>query len=112
MSHFTMRALSGWTFRFSGIFVSGTAMAASDARDLKVESPYFQVVGDDVSVDAFPLKSTNVKVVISGLIADVEVAQVYGNANASGSPIEAIYVFPGYTGNGRFLQSIEKYESC
>ena len=57
-----------------------------------MESPYFDLVGDGLEVDAFPLKSTDVGVTISGIIADVEVCQVYGNV--SDQPIEAIYVFP------------------
>jgi Ca-activated chloride channel homolog len=66
-----------------------------DAPRLKTESPYFFVKGDDPSVDALPLKSTQVDVRISGVIADVTVTQHYKNEGQR--TIEAKYVFPGST---------------
>lgn len=59
----------------------------------KTLSPYFQVKGGESSVDAMPLKSTEVNVTIAGVIADVCVTQTY--SNASGVPLEATYIFPG-----------------
>ena len=65
------------------------------APRLKTESPYFFVKSDDPSVDALPLKSTDVTVQITGVIADVTVTQVYRNEGQRA--IEARYVFPGST---------------
>jgi len=58
-------------------------------------SPYFFVKSDEPGVDQLPLKSTTASVDISGVIADVRVAQVYRNEGKR--PIEAIYVFPAST---------------
>ncbi|MBT2301271.1 VWA domain-containing protein [Variovorax paradoxus] len=62
---------------------------------LATESPYFFVKSDDPSVDRLPLKSTEVDVKISGVIADVRVTQTYRNEGSRA--IEAKYVFPGST---------------
>ncbi|MCL2524801.1 MAG: VIT and VWA domain-containing protein, partial [Betaproteobacteria bacterium] len=61
----------------------------------KAESPYFFVQGAQPGVDALPLKRTDVKVDISGVIADVVVTQHYKNEGTL--PIEARYIFPGST---------------
>jgi Ca-activated chloride channel family protein len=61
----------------------------------KTLSPYFFVKSDDPEVDQLPLKSTSVKVNISGVIADVSVTQVYKNEGTR--PLEAIYLFPAST---------------
>jgi Ca-activated chloride channel family protein len=61
----------------------------------KTLSPYFMVKSDDPNVDLLPLKSTQAEVHISGVIADVNVTQVYKNEGKK--PIEAIYVFPAST---------------
>ena len=61
----------------------------------KTLSPYFLVKSDDPDVDRLPLKSTHAEVHISGVIADVNVTQVYKNEGKK--PIEAIYVFPAST---------------
>jgi Ca-activated chloride channel family protein len=57
-------------------------------------SPYFAVEGID-GTDALPLKSTDVRARVLGVIAEVVVTQVYRNAGAS--PLEARYVFPAST---------------
>ncbi len=77
----------------------GTA-CAQDARDgvaprLKTESPYFFVNSGEPGLDQLPLKSTQVDVRISGVIADVTVTQHYKNEGQRA--IEARYVFPGST---------------
>jgi Ca-activated chloride channel family protein len=74
-----------------------TLISASEsgAPNDKTLSPYFHVKGGESSADAMPLKSTEVSVTIAGVIADVCVMQTY--SNASGLPLEAIYVFPGST---------------
>jgi Ca-activated chloride channel family protein len=61
----------------------------------KTLSPYFFIQSEDPSTDQLPLKSTEVKVNIAGVIADVKVMQIYTNTGTR--PIEAIYVFPAST---------------
>ncbi len=58
-------------------------------------SPYFVVDQAAPGVDALPLKSTQVDVKVSGVIADVRVTQRYRNEGST--PIEARYVFPAST---------------
>jgi Ca-activated chloride channel homolog len=61
----------------------------------KTLSPYFFVDGGDPYIDQFPLKETDVRVSISGVIADVFVTQKYVNDGMR--PINARYVFPAST---------------
>jgi Ca-activated chloride channel family protein len=80
------------------VLLAPAARAQSDAPPdaaPKAESPYFFVQGAQPGVDALPLKSTDVKVDISGVIADVVVTQHYKNEGTQ--PIEAKYIFPGST---------------
>ena len=65
------------------------------SKDDKTLSPYFFVLSESSEVDQLPLKSTDVSVHISGVIADVSVVQKY--VNRGSRPIEAIYVFPAST---------------
>lgn len=71
------------------------------ADDLSVDdqdrtlAPYFFIEGSDPSVDKFPLKETDVKTNINGIIAETFVTQIY--ANEGQNPINARYVFPGST---------------
>ena len=58
----------------------------------KTESPYFTVFCSDTSAVDFPLLSTNINATISGVIANVEIEQVY--ENSGDSVIDATYVFP------------------
>ena len=58
-------------------------------------SPYFFVKTDESGIDQLPLKSTKADVNISGVIADVNISQVYKNEGTK--PLEAIYVFPTST---------------
>ncbi|MBN1594658.1 VWA domain-containing protein [candidate division FCPU426 bacterium] len=69
-----------------------TAIVPEQSTD-KTLSPFFFVQSDDPAVDKLPLKSTRADVVISGVIADVEVTQVYKNEGKN--TLEAIYIFPG-----------------
>lgn len=55
-------------------------------------SPYFFVQSDDPSLDPFPLLETKASVNIAGVIAEVELIQVYKNDGTR--TIEAVYVFP------------------
>lgn len=79
------------------VLVSSPAQAQDRdaAPRLKTESPYFFVKSDDPAVDQLPLKSTQVDVRVSGVIADVTVVQTYKNEGQRA--IEAKYVFPGST---------------
>ncbi|MDR3213934.1 MAG: VWA domain-containing protein [Azoarcus sp.] len=76
------------------IFSPATKAQTWEASD-KTESPYFYMPDGDPSVDALPLKATEVDVKIAGVIADVTVTQTYRNEGSR--PIEAKYVFPGST---------------
>ncbi|MCF8066974.1 MAG: VWA domain-containing protein [Desulfobacterales bacterium] len=79
-----------------GLLLSPQAGATGiDNNPDKSMSPYFFVQSDDPSVDPLPLKSTDVAVNISGVMADVTVTQIYTNKGQR--PLEAIYIFPAST---------------
>ena len=65
------------------------------AEEDRTLSPYFFVQSDDPTLDPLPLKSTATGVRIAGVIADVQVTQVYKNEGTR--PIEAVYTFPAST---------------
>ena len=92
--HCNRLAISGILvlFAVTGLLF-GQQKKAEDSED-KTLSPYFFVNSDDPT-DRMPLKSTAASVVISGVIADVEVTQVYKNEGKN--TLEAIYIFPGST---------------
>lgn len=58
-------------------------------------APYFFIQDGDPAVDRFPLKETDVKTNINGMIAETYVVQTY--ANEGERPINASYVFPAST---------------
>jgi Ca-activated chloride channel family protein len=58
-------------------------------------SPYFFVLGEDLETDRLPLKSTSAEVKIAGVIASVNIEQVYMNQGST--TLEAIYIFPAST---------------
>lgn len=72
-----------------------TAYCQPDETDDQTLSPYFFVQSDAPGMDQLPLKSTTAAVNIAGVIADVQVTQVYRNEGKK--PLEAIYVFPAST---------------
>ncbi len=72
-----------------------TGLAQPETHADKTLSPYFFVKSDDPGLDQLPLKSTSVKVNVSGVIADIVVTQVYKNEGKK--PLEAIYIFPAST---------------
>ncbi|MEN6321648.1 MAG: VIT domain-containing protein [Syntrophaceae bacterium] len=74
--------------------LTGASSPPTESED-RTLSPYFFVKSDDPGTDRLPLKSTSASVNISGVIADVQVTQVYKNEGRK--PIEAIYVFPAST---------------
>ncbi len=74
-------------------FIHTVSEAQVDESDEdRTLAPYFIVLTDDPTIDQLPLKSTKGDVHISGVIANVQVTQVYKNNGLR--PIEAIYVFP------------------
>ena len=75
------------------LFLNGKTRAESDAD--KTLSPYFFVQSQEDGTDHFPLKSTNVRADICGVMADVTVRQVYENRGSQ--PINAQYIFPAST---------------
>ena len=66
--------------------------ASYGAEQGKVLSPYFYVQSEDPTLDPFPLLETKARVDIAGVIAEIELTQVYKNEGKR--TIEAIYVFP------------------
>jgi len=66
--------------------------ASWGAKEEKVLSPYFFVQSEDPTLDPFPLLETKAKVDIAGVIAEIELTQVYKNEGKR--TIEAIYCFP------------------
>lgn len=90
IKHF-LRLLSIWIV-FSSVTVYSQETENEDDKTL---SPYFFVMSEDTTLDQLPLKSTSADVVISGVIADVTVRQMY--CNEGEKTLEAIYVFPAST---------------
>ncbi len=80
---------------------SPTVLAAGEGRssgeiqeeeEEELLAPYFLIQDENTSLDAFPLKSTEVITNINGIIAETYVIQTY--ANQGNTPINARYVFP------------------
>lgn len=69
------------------------------------EAPFFQVHCKDTNNVAFPLISTNVDATISGVIASIEIEQVY--VNSGDSAVEATYVFPLSTNAAVYAMQME-----
>lgn len=86
----TARFLQVLTILFLPLFT-----LAQEPQEDKSLSPYFMVNSPDPTVDRLPLQSTSAEVNIAGVIADVQVTQVYKNEGQN--PLEAIYVFPAST---------------
>ncbi|XRC95341.1 VIT and VWA domain-containing protein [Ottowia sp. VDI28] len=84
-----------WHMALAALVLLAPPTRALAQAPAKAESPYFFVQGAQPGVDALPLKRTDVKVNISGVIADVVVTQHYKNEGTM--PIEAKYIFPGST---------------
>lgn len=55
-------------------------------------APYFHIATEAAEVDSFPLKKTEARVQINGVIAEVVISQTYGNQGQH--PINARYIFP------------------
>ncbi len=75
---------------------SSAVHAETGERDDDVTSaPYFFIQDGDPSIDRLPLKGTEVRTSINGIIAETYVTQTY--ANEGEHPISASYVFPAST---------------
>jgi Ca-activated chloride channel family protein len=74
---------------FQSIPVNAQLKESSGEND--ASSPYFLVQGD-ADVESFPLLETKADVKIAGVIAEIELTQVYKNDGKK--TIEAVYVFP------------------
>jgi len=71
------------------------AIASEADPDDRTLSPYFAVDNAEPGVDPLPLKSTDVRVRVLGVIAEVVVTQRY--TNEGNVPLEARYLFPAST---------------
>ncbi len=78
-----------------GLFGWMAQPAQGEVNSGKTLSPYFLIQGEENGGGRFPLKSTDVRADISGVIANVTVAQVYENQGTQ--PINARYIFPAST---------------
>jgi Ca-activated chloride channel family protein len=76
-------------------FVLLPGLAHASDQSESTQAPYFSVNGGKPGVESLPLKETRADVKIAGVIAQVEVTQVYSNEGKK--PIEAVYVFPTST---------------
>ncbi len=72
-------------------FINITAFAETNSTQ-KTLSPYIFIENGDPSIDRMPLKSTDVRVNISGVIAEVTVKQRYTNEGTRA--INGKYIFP------------------
>lgn len=72
-----------------------TTFAGNESPSIKTLSPYIYIENGDPSIDRMPLKSTDVKVNISGVIAEVTVKQCYTNKGSRA--INGKYIFPAST---------------
>lgn len=73
-----------------GLFILQSVIYGQDTDS--TECPYFNISSSDSTGIAFSLLETNVNATISGVIANVEVEQLY--INTGDSIVDATYVFP------------------
>ena len=83
-----------FTWAPASVVYAEEAHTNEDDKD-KTYAPYFFVESEEVGVDSFPLKKTEVTTNIAGIIADTYVVQSYSNEGTK--PINASYVFPAST---------------
>ena len=76
------------------VLLASKAHAQQPEND-KTLSPYLWVKSDSSHAEQLPLKHTEADVNIAGIIADVQIRQVYQNEGSI--PLEAVYVFPSST---------------
>lgn len=85
---FVMGVYSPTAFATEG----GSAAEAHEEESEKMLAPYFVVRNGDEEGGYFPLKETDVKTTVNGMIAETYVTQTY--VNEGDVPINARYVFP------------------
>ncbi|MGB0132226.1 VIT domain-containing protein, partial [Dokdonella sp.] len=83
-----MPGMLRWSIGFGMLVLALQVLATAPEH---TQAPYLTVVGE--KVEHLPLASTQVEVLVAGVIADVTVKQVY--ENRGNVPVEALYVFPG-----------------
>jgi len=74
------------------LFAFSNAFSQENSTAVPLEAPYFKNTSNNKTTEQLPLKSTDVKIKIVGIIADVETYQTYVNTGTT--TIEAIYCFP------------------
>lgn len=89
-----VRCIFRWWLGAAGVFLL-LWQERVGAETLPSTAPYFEVLGATAGRDAFPLKSTRVQALLTGVLAEVRVSQTYSNDGSR--PLEARYVFPGST---------------
>jgi Ca-activated chloride channel family protein len=97
-SNYSLATRSAWYMTLISAFLIFTgccALSQQESENDKTLSPYFFVQSDDPETDRMPLKSTDTKINIAGVIADVTISQVY--QNEGNNVLEAVYVFPAST---------------
>ncbi|MBK8701806.1 MAG: VWA domain-containing protein [Saprospiraceae bacterium] len=77
---------------FNVLLISFSAYGQPEQESYQMEQPYFRGTNEDKTSENLPLKGTEVRAIITGMIADVTILQKY--QNKSNKPIEATYVFP------------------
>lgn len=80
---------------FICLLLSSAGAAQSGVDTNRTLSPYFFIQSEESGRDHFPLKATDVRTDICGVMADVTVRQVYENLGTE--TINARYVFPAST---------------
>lgn len=78
-----------------GLIFMGSSVFSAEIKKNKTLAPYFFIKNGDPAIDFLPLKSTNVEVNISGVIAEVIITQQYKNKGTRA--INARYIFPAST---------------
>lgn len=86
-------------------FSQGQISPGIEKPDNNTLSPYFYVRSDDPESDRLPLKKTDAKINVVGVIADIIITQVYENAGEN--TLEAIYVFPASTRAAVYAMKME-----
>lgn len=84
-----------FTVIFNNLSAQGIPVDGPGNLKDKTMSPYFFIHSENPETDRMPLKETNAKVHIAGVIADIHIRQVYKNTGTN--TLEAIYVFPAST---------------
>ena len=92
-----MTTLTAAVFTAVLVPLCGTGIASTEAETDTDQclAPYFEIRSGESAIEAFPLRKTETRVTIAGVIAEVTVRQTY--ANTGSATIEARYLFPAST---------------